>query len=101
MTDEYILVSAYCGVEGYKTELKLNSFSQGADFVKKGDKEYLVTSSSPKGITIIDFDKILEIKKNEKVSKHPNISKRTDFDADRKKYDYDSSLIIEDDDERE
>lgn len=28
MTDKYILVSAYCGIEGYKTELRLNSYFQ-------------------------------------------------------------------------
>ena len=28
MTDKYILVSAYCGINGYKNELKLNSFSR-------------------------------------------------------------------------
>lgn len=57
-------------------------------------------SISPTAITIMDFDKILEIKKREKISKGPNIIRNIDVAMPKKKRE-DGVEIVEDDHERE
>ena len=57
-------------------------------------------SISPTAITIMDFDKILELKKREEISKKPNITRDIDVDMPRRKREEDMETV-EDDHERE
>lgn len=61
-------------------------------------KRYQINKSKvfPCGITLIDFNKILEIKKREKMSKNPFIVEYMDVNRDETKRDYHEEHIQDD-----